>query len=495
MFVETKFFHKAGEGSGGGGGGSDPHNLGYYADLTALQTAHPTGTDGDFAILGSTDTIWVWDSGTSAWKDTDTKGQVTSVNGQTGAVTVDTLPSQTGQSGKFLTTDGTDASWAAISALQNLATGTGSIAILGPDNAKDYSINMGLYSGAKQNGCTAIGIAANAGGTQSDRASASAYGFYSSATGAASIAIGYNAVASERNSAQIGTGTNSTASTLQFRSYPLVSADGTIPTARLPNAINKYSTMPTAASTNEGWIVQFTGATDSTYTHGYIYECKAQGTTPETYAWEAVEVQASSGGLPSQTGNAGKFLTTDGTDASWTTINGVPDPAGYAWKFLTNDGTNVSWSSYNVLLNVATQSGSIAAGGNSSAVYEAAVAIGSFSSVSGRDSVAIGSGAKSNTSGVGVGTSSSAYYNSVAIGYFAKTTAESAIQIGYGTNSTQKTLQIGYKVGNTYWTYTLLDSDGTIPAARHATLPAADGTYTLQLVIADGVPTLSWVAV
>lgn len=73
-------------GSGGGGGGSDPHNLGFYADLTALQTAHPTGSDGDFAILGSTDTVWVWDSGTSAWKDTDTKGQVTSVNGQTGAV-------------------------------------------------------------------------------------------------------------------------------------------------------------------------------------------------------------------------------------------------------------------------------------------------------------------------------------------------------------------------------------------------------------------------
>ena len=98
MFVEAKFFHKAGEGSGGGGGGggSDPHNLGYYADLTALQTAHPTGTNGDFAILGSTDTIWVWDSGTSAWKDTDTKGQVTSVNNQTGAVTVqETLVSGT----------------------------------------------------------------------------------------------------------------------------------------------------------------------------------------------------------------------------------------------------------------------------------------------------------------------------------------------------------------------------------------------------------------
>lgn len=81
VFEAKGLFYKAGE-----NGGSDPHNLGYYADLTALQTAHPTGSDGDFAILGSTDTIWVWDSGTSAWVDTDTKGQVTSVNGQTGVV-------------------------------------------------------------------------------------------------------------------------------------------------------------------------------------------------------------------------------------------------------------------------------------------------------------------------------------------------------------------------------------------------------------------------
>ena len=97
-----------------------------------------------------------------------------------------------------------------------------------------------------------------------------------------------------------------------------MSADGTIPADRLVNSINKYTTMPTASANNLGRIVQYTGTTDSTYTHGYIYECKAQGTTPnETYAWEAVTVQASSGGLPRQTGNAGKFLTTDGTDASW----------------------------------------------------------------------------------------------------------------------------------------------------------------------------------
>lgn len=43
-----------------------------------------------------------------------------------------------------------------------------------------------------------------------------------------------------------------------------------------------------------------------------------------TYAWTRVDVQPSGSSLPSQTGNAGKFLTTDGTDASWgTTINPI----------------------------------------------------------------------------------------------------------------------------------------------------------------------------
>ena len=67
-------------------GGSDKHNKGYFATSTALATAYPTAAEGDYAVVGSTDTIWVWDSSSNAWVDTDTKGQVTSVNNKTGAV-------------------------------------------------------------------------------------------------------------------------------------------------------------------------------------------------------------------------------------------------------------------------------------------------------------------------------------------------------------------------------------------------------------------------
>lgn len=44
--------------------------LGWYATEQALQAAHPTGQNGQWAIIGTTDTIWTWDSDTSAWVDT-----------------------------------------------------------------------------------------------------------------------------------------------------------------------------------------------------------------------------------------------------------------------------------------------------------------------------------------------------------------------------------------------------------------------------------------
>jgi hypothetical protein len=48
--------------------------------------------------------------------------------------------------------------------------------------------------------------------------------------------------------------------------------------------------------------------------------------------------------LPSQTGNTGKYLTTNGTAASWSTVNSLPSQASNAGKYLTTDGTTASWS-------------------------------------------------------------------------------------------------------------------------------------------------------
>lgn len=44
--------------------------VGWYPNYEALYAAHNTGYDGNWAIVGETDTIWVWDSDTGVWKDT-----------------------------------------------------------------------------------------------------------------------------------------------------------------------------------------------------------------------------------------------------------------------------------------------------------------------------------------------------------------------------------------------------------------------------------------
>lgn len=44
--------------------------VGYYETAAALEAAHPTGEAGNWAIVGDSDTIYVWDTDTSAWVDT-----------------------------------------------------------------------------------------------------------------------------------------------------------------------------------------------------------------------------------------------------------------------------------------------------------------------------------------------------------------------------------------------------------------------------------------
>lgn len=45
------------------------HDKGYFANPAALQEAVPIGVDGDYAIVGTTDTIWTWDTDTQSWVD------------------------------------------------------------------------------------------------------------------------------------------------------------------------------------------------------------------------------------------------------------------------------------------------------------------------------------------------------------------------------------------------------------------------------------------
>lgn len=315
-------------------GGGDDHNKGYYTDLTALQTAYPTAEAGDWAIVGATDTVWIWDEDTSAWVDSDQKGQVTSVNNQTGAV------------------------------------------VLG---AQDVG------------------------------------------------------------------------------------------------AVPQYSSMPQASEDELGNIYQFTGTTDATYTNGYFYKCVSDGGNPATYSWSQVSVQPVPSGLPDQTGQSGKFLTTDGTDASW--------GDALANKAVKNRSMLIGAS--------ATEDSSA---GSENIGIGSSVTIDSF--VSG--SIAIGTSAYAKNYSIAIGYGAQTYssgINAIAIGRYAYASANRAIQIGTGANSANNSDADTFKVANNNGNFMMMDANGNLPADRLAsTTGLADGNYRLRLVMASGVPTLEWVA-
>jgi hypothetical protein len=100
---------------------------------TQWTTANPTLAAGEWGLESNTGKVKLGD-GSTAWTSLayfgnlealDNVGDVVITSAATGQVLqyngtnwvnadIDALPSQTGNSGKYLTTDGTDASWAAV---------------------------------------------------------------------------------------------------------------------------------------------------------------------------------------------------------------------------------------------------------------------------------------------------------------------------------------------------------------------------------------------
>ncbi len=78
---------------------------------------------------------------------------------------------------------------------------------------------------------------------------------------------------------------------------------------------------------------------------------KAADDDPRTLEWATVDTGSA---LPDQTGNAGKFLSTDGASASWETVDALPDQTGNSGKVLTTDGATASWQPFLSARNLLT---------------------------------------------------------------------------------------------------------------------------------------------
>ena len=236
------------------------------------------------------------------------------------------------------------------------------------------------------------------------------------------------------------------------------------------DATPQVDSLPTAGAAQEGKIYQFIGTTTGSYTNGYFYKCVSDGQNPATYSWAQVNVQPAVDPLPSQSGNAGKFLTTDGTDASWATINALQNTAtGDFLHNLTILGTpnNASYSLNIGESSQATKQNSTAVGYHSQATGGGATAYGRYTTASGNYSLSVGN------------MSTASANNAIAIGLESVASAANAIQLGTKgyTNSDANT----FKVGNNNGNFEMMSSDGTIPEARLADTTSATEGQVLQL--------------
>jgi len=85
-----------------------------------------------------------------------------------------------------------------------------------------------------------------------------------------------------------------------------------------------------------------------------IVQIDASGKLPALDASRLVNI-TQSGFFPSQTGNANKFLGTDGTNVTWSAP--LPSQTSNAGKVLTTDGTSVSWGNPQLLFQSTLGSG------------------------------------------------------------------------------------------------------------------------------------------
>lgn len=289
------------------------------------------------------------------------------LTGKTAINATDTLPSQTGNSGKFLTTNGTSASWG--NALANTATGSNALTILGTATNQAYGINIGpstsvsgaygvvLGSSSYVNASYGIAIGNNAKATSMYGI---ALGFYSKASGQWATAI--NGTASADWAIQIGQGTNSTANTMSVclsnnNNYRLLNSDGTIPFARQANVITEGASDPTTAT------VGTVGLLYRNTTDGGIFKCT--DTTGSVYTWEELGAGGGGSGVAKET-YTNPALTSSSDYCTWTITHGLNTKDVVVSVYRTDDDVepmvNIIHSSTSTVTVVFNSSANIAAG-------------------------------------------------------------------------------------------------------------------------------------
>jgi len=245
--------------------------------------------------------------------------------------------------------------------------------------------------------------------------------------------------------------------------YILPAADGTSGQVLSTNGAGTLSWVAAAASGVTSFSAGTTGLTPNTATTGVVTLAGtlaiANGGTGQTTAGAAFNALA-----PSQTGNNGKYLTTDGTNTSWATVSSG-SPGGSDTQVQFNDGgsfggdADFTWNKTTNTLTIAGINfgrGGGAVSANTAIGYQAinGTATGNNNTAVGFQSLlALSSGGANTAYGAYSGDSINSGSHNVVLGYNAGQTISSGnynIAIGsdaLGNANPSSSVGIGYRAG------------------------------------------------